>query len=64
MSTGAARTILPHLGQIAVPGARPGQLQDAAGLHPVDEVLERAIDRARIRSLAAEADGLVEQLLT
>lgn len=57
------RPVAAHRGQIALPQPRTGELQDATGSRPPDELRERPIDRSRVRPLAADLQGVLEQLL-
>src|SRR5207249_1063009 len=57
----AARGVPPHLRELALPKARAGQLDDPPRLDPADVVGQCFADHARVRALAAQADGLGEQ---
>ena len=49
--------------QVALPQAAAGEIENPAGLQALDELLERAFDRPRVRPLATQLDRLLEQLL-
>jgi hypothetical protein len=53
--------IAAHRSEVSLPSSRTGEAQDLACPDPPDEILERAFDGARIRTFAAQAQGLVEQ---
>jgi hypothetical protein len=57
----ARRPITPHRWQITFPEARPGQLEDPTCFDSPDKVLERALDSAGVRPLAAQLDGFLEE---
>src|SRR3990172_1216284 len=63
LSAGPVRGgILAHDRQIALPQPAARQLENPSGLPSPDEFLERALDSPRVRPLAAQADGLLEQI--
>jgi hypothetical protein len=47
----------------AFPKARSGKVENLPGPRPLHHLAQRALDRARVRSLAAHAGGLLEQCL-
>src|SRR5438105_1524317 len=55
------RAVLADDRQVAFPGARARQVEDPARLRPADEVLHRALDRARIRALLADLQRFLEK---
>jgi hypothetical protein len=52
-----------HLAQFTFPRTGSSQLEDAAGPGAPDEIVQCALNGARIRALAAEAERFIEQLL-
>ena len=56
--------VLPNHGEVTLPEPGPGQLEDLACFRPAHEVLERALDRAGVRPLAAQPGCFLQQVRT
>ena len=58
----AARLVVAYLGQIPLPKARTGQLQNATCLRPSNEFRHRSCHCSRVGTLAAEPQGFFQYL--
>ena len=63
-SAARGRLVTTRVGAIALPRSRAAEVEDAARLGALDELLQRPFDGARVRLLAAQASCLRQQALT
>ena len=55
--------VVSHLGEIALPQAGAGEIDDPSGPSPLDNVRQRAVYGARVRPLSAPADRFFQEAL-
>src|SRR4026208_1313234 len=54
--------VLPHDRQVTLPEARAGQIEDLTRLDPPDHLSQCAFDSLRVRALATQSGGLLQQV--
>jgi hypothetical protein len=59
----AALAVSSHRAEVSLPEPGAGELEDTIRPHTPDEIGERPADRRRVRSLPAQPDGLLQELL-